>query len=114
MKIINAYMKYVYIALITALLITLIAFFVRLSKTMKKIAETGEGVSTLSSDLDQTNEKLSAISDSKDSYKFFLSLFAIILIVKETFKYYKSERSLPKSFTKAVLRHNAQISGFRF
>ena len=114
MKIINAYMKYVYIALIAALFITLIAFFIRLSKTMKKITETAEGASSVSSLLNQTNEKLSLISQSKDSYKFFLSLFAIILIIKETFKYYKSEKSLPKSFTKAVLRHNTQISGFKF
>ena len=110
MNIINPYMKYVYIILILALIAALIAFLKSLMKTVRNISDTAQGASSISVHIDQTNEKLSAIRESKDSYKFFLSLLAVFVIIKDTFKYAKSEKSLSKSFRKAFMRHTASLT----
>ena len=113
MKIINPYMKYVYIVLILGLVAALIAFLKSLMKTIRNISDTAQGASSVSVHIGQTNEKLSAIKESGDSYKFFLSLLAIFVIIKETFKYAKSEKSLSKSFRKAFMRHTASFTKIR-
>lgn len=114
MKTVNQFMPYVYGLLIIVLIGTLIAFFVRLSKTMKKVAETLQGTQGMSEKLEKMNESVVKIQASKESWTFFAAIFAISVIIKETFKYYRSERSLSKSFAKALKRHASVVTKLRF
>ncbi len=114
MKTINRFMPYIYGVLIIGILIALIALFIRLSKTLKKAAMMKEVAEVLDREMKEIDMKKEQIARTKDSWTFFVALFGAWFIIKETFKYYKSERSLPKSFTKALMRHSSQISKLRF
>ena len=114
MKTINSFMPYIYGLLIIVLIGTLIAFLIRLSKTMKKIAQTADVAKGIGNNLQKTTDSLDQIKASSDSWSFFAALLGVVFIVKETFKYYRSEKSLPKSFTKAVIRHSGQIKNLNF
>ena len=111
---INHLMKYVYLILVPATVYWLAAFLIRLSKTMKIVSETSENGKKAGTQLAAAGEKASLISKSAGSWKFFLSAFAILIVLKETFKYYRSEKSLSRSFAKAMMRHRSQVAGFRF
>ena len=113
MKIINSYMKYVYILLIGALVIVLITFIRSLVRTIRNISDTAQGAGDIGTQLNLANEKVTAIKESSDSYKFFLSAFAVFIIIKEAFKYSKSEKSFTKSFAKAFMRHSSSIGKIR-
>ena len=114
MKAINSLMPYIYGILIIALIVTFIMLIMRLGKTMKKVALLMEDGDKLNTQFEKINAKTEAIKQSADSWGFFLSLAAVAVIIKETFKYYKSERSLPKSFSKAVIRHAGQLGKLKF
>ena len=113
MKIINSYMKYIYIVLIVALLAAIAALIMRLLETMKKINLIVEDAGSISAQAEKANEKLAFIKSTGDSYKFFLSAIAVYIILNETFKYSKSEGSLTKSFTKAIMRNSSKIGKIR-
>ncbi len=114
METINRYILYLYIPLIIAIIGCIIALLMRVMKTLKEVGHTAELASPIGEHLDHISKATEKIAASKDSWNFFIALFAIFAILKETGKYYKSEHSLSRSFSKAVLRHTSQIKGLRF
>lgn len=114
MDIINNYMKYVYIVLIVVLFITIIAFIVNLVKMMKEIAATADKTTSINTNIEASKSKLDYIKSTEGSWSFFLSLFVIITIIKEAFKYRGKSDSLGKSFTKSCIRHSRELSKIRF
>ena len=114
MKNISRYVYYLYIPLIIGIVIALIALIVRVSKTLKKVGLTLQKTEPLNESLQKMNGSLEQIRKSKGNWTFFLSIFAVIAILKETAKYYRSEKSVSKSFTKALMRHGTQVRNLRF
>ena len=114
METVNRYILYLYIPLGIAILGCIIALLLRVAKTLKEANHTAELARPISEHLNHINETTKKIAATKESWSFFIALFAIFAILKETGKYYKSERSLSRSFSKAVLRHTSQIKGLRF
>ena len=114
MDIINNYMKYVYIVLIVVLFITIIAFIVNLVKMMKEIAATADKTVNINTNIESSKSKLDYIKSTEGSWSFFMSLFVIITIIKETFKYKRRSDSLSKSFARSCIRHSSQITKIRF
>lgn len=114
MDIINNYMKYVYIVLIVVLFITIIAFIVNLVKMMKEIAATADKAVNINTNIEASKSKLDYIKSTEGSWSFFMSLFVIITIIKETFKYKRRSDSLSKSFARSCIRHSSQITKIRF
>lgn len=107
-------MKYVFIVIIIALVIALIAMFVVLGKLMKKLAITNSKVEKLNTNINEAKQKKEAISKTKDSWSFFASIFIIISVLKETMNDYKDtkkrKRNIAKSFTKTCAKNISKIS----
>ena len=106
---INRYIVFLYVFLISAIIALLADLIIHLIKTMKYANQTGDGINKISEDIDQTSKKLETISASKDSWSFFLAVYGIYLILKETLKYRKSERSVSRSFAKACVKQFTRV-----
>ena len=113
MKTVNHLIGILNIVLGAGALAAALAFLLRLKKTVK-------GMEPLSGSMDAMNAQLSAVSRktgkiraSADSFKFFASLYIIFVVVKETLKSWRNERSLPGSFAGAYMRHSKQIRKIR-
>ena len=110
MEIVNSYIKYLYILLIVivvVLVIRLLLALAKMSKSIKVIADDGNHVNE---NVNHMNTSLESIRKSEDSWIFFTSIYAIFVVLRETLKYRKSEKSLSRSFAKSVTRHAGQIS----
>jgi len=114
MDIINSYMKYVYILLIAVLLVTVIVFIINLVKMMKEIALTADKTTGITSTVESSKSKIDYIKNTENSWSFFISLFVVMTIIKETFKYKRRNDSLSRSFARSCIRHSSQITKIRF
>ena len=114
MDVINAYMKYVYVLLGIVLFITVIALLVRLGRLMKRLAETGEMTAGIGDNLKASKEKIDSIRSTAGSFTFFMSLFVILTILREAFRYRGRNDSFGKALTRSCVRHSAQLSRIRF
>ncbi|MBR5341673.1 MAG: hypothetical protein IK151_07095 [Erysipelotrichaceae bacterium] len=112
MKIINRYIIFVYVILIAAVVVMFVDFLIHLGNTIKNINALNDGLNTMNNDLNSANEKIAHIKDTGKSWSFFGALFAVYMIIKETLKYRKSEKSISKSLAKACLRHSTQLRSF--
>ena len=111
---INRIVLYLYIPLLVGIVAALIVLLLRVFRMIGSLVQTIERTKPVSDHLERMNATIDRISASAGSYKFFLSLAAVFIIIKETVKYWRSEKSISKSFAKAVLRHNSQIRGLKF
>lgn len=114
MKTVNFYMRYVYILLGVVLIGVIIVLLVRLSKLMKSVSSTVDRTGNIMKNLEADKEKIDAIQKSKDSWTFFLSLYAIFVVLKEAFRNRKREDSFAKSLAHSGVRHAKQLSKIRF
>ena len=107
-------MKNVFIVIIVAIFITLIVLFIVLGRLMKKLATTNEKVNKLNSNLEEANKKKETITKTKESWKFFASIYIIVTVLKETMDDYKSskkrKRSIAKSLSKTCAKNISRIS----
>ena len=113
MKTVNLIIGILDILLGAGALIALIAFLLRLKKTAKAVEPLTDSLNVMNVELNAAKAKTARIKASAPSYKFFASLYIILIIIKETLKSWKNDRSLPGSFTRAYLRHSRQISKIR-
>lgn len=114
MKVINQYIIFVYIFLISAIIVLffdLLYHLIRLMKTTVK--DTADKINVVADDVQRMNDTTDRIAKTGESWTFFLSVYAVYLIVRETIKYYRSERSLSRSFAKAAIRHSGQLGKIR-
>lgn len=114
MKVINKYIIFVYVVLISAIIVLIGDLLIHLIKMMKTtVNETTTKINSVSDNLKKMSDTSEKIKSTANSWTFFLSIYAIYVIFRETLKYWRSERSLTKSFTKACLRHVGQINKIR-
>ena len=111
---VNRIILYLYIPLIIGIIAAVIVLLLRVFRMIGGLAETIDRAAPIAGHLERMNATIEQISQSAQSYKFFLSLAAVFIVIKETVKYWKSEKSISKSFAKALLRHTAQIKGLKF
>lgn len=106
-------MNYVYVIIATALLVTLVIFFVALAKLMKKVAGVNNRINELKENVNEVNEKTKQIEETKDSWRFFISIYTICLVLKQTISDYRStkltKRSITKSFSKTCTKNFSKI-----
>lgn len=107
-------MKIIYIVIYVVLAITLVMFFIQLVKTLKKLTSINESVNSLQNNLDKANKKIEYIQSTEDSWSFFMSLYIILIIIRETFKQKKKGNGLGKSLATSCIRHSSQLSKIRF
>lgn len=110
MKVINSYIKYLYILLGIIIFVLLIKLLTTLSKMNKSINIISNDTNHLNDRVNHLNTTLDNIKKTEQSWLFFTSIYAIFAILRETFKYRKAEHSLSKSFVKSVTRHTKQLS----
>ena len=91
----------------------LIAFVLRIIRSVKAVDPLNESVNTLNTQLSAVKEKTARIKESEDSYRFFASLFIILTIIKEAIRSWRKDGTLPGSFTGAYLRHSRQLKRVR-
>ena len=110
MEILNSYIKYLNILLIVVVVVLVIRLLLALSKMSKSIKVIADDGNHMNQNIDHMNSTLECIKKSEDSWMFFTSIYAIFVVLRETLKYRKSEKSLSRSFAKSVTRHAGQIS----
>lgn len=113
MEMVNRIIMYLYIPLIIGIVAALIVLLVRIIKMIGGLGQTIERAKPISERIENMNASIEKISASAESYKFFLAVAAVFIIIRETLKYWKSEKSISKSFAKALVRHSSQIKGLR-
>lgn len=104
----NKTYTYIYAIVITLILILLVIFFIRLKKLMKKIVLLNDGVGVAKDNLDAIKDKTNQIEKSKESYKFFISIYVVFTIIKETISNLKDNK-IAKAFTLACLANAKSI-----
>jgi hypothetical protein len=110
MKVINQYIVFVYVVLISAIVVLIGDLLIHLIKMMKTtVNDTVAKINNVSDGIKKMSDTAGSIKDSGDGWSFFLSASAIYIILKETLKYAVSEKSLSKSFAKACIRHSGSI-----
>ena len=114
MKTVNAYIRYIYILLGIALAGVIIALLIRLGKLMRSVSSTVDRTGNITKNLEADKEKIAVIQRSKDSWTFFLSLYAIFVVLKEAIRNRKREDSFVKSLTYSGVKHAKQLSKIRF
>ena len=114
MKAINQYIVFVYVVLISAIIVLLGDLLIHLIKMMKTtVNDTATKIDKISGGLDKMSKTCDRIKSSADSWTFFLAVYAVYAVLKETLKYWGSEKSLSKSFAKACIRHAGSINKIR-
>lgn len=107
-------MKYVFIVIIVAIVISLIALFMALDKLMKKLAVTVNKATKLNENIEEVNSKKEEISKTKESWKFFTRIYIVLTILKEVMDDYKDakkkKRNFAKSFSKTCVRNVSRIN----
>ena len=113
MKTVNHIIVILDIVLGAAAIAALIAFLLRIRRSRKAMAPLNESIDTLNGQLSTVKEKTARIKESEDSYRFFASLFIVLTIIKEAFRSWRKNGTLPGSFTGAYLRHSKQLNRVR-
>lgn len=114
MEMVNRIVLYLYIPLIIGVVAAAVVLLLRVFRMIGGLADTIDCAKPVADHLERMSTTIEKISQSAQSYKFFLSLAAVFIIIRETIKYWKSEKSISRSFAKAVLRHTSQIRDLRF
>ena len=114
MSMINQYVKYVNIGLAVIAVIVLLVLLIKLLKLKPTVGIIADDTGKLTKNLDGIDNTLTTIKATEKSWVFFSSLYVIFVIIKETFKYAKANKSISKSLTKSVTRHAKQLSSIRF
>ena len=109
----NSFIKYLYIPIIITLIAVLFILFANLAKLMKKVAITNDSANILRENINEVKEKTKQIEQTRDSWRFFISIFIVFTIIKETIIDYKNtsklKRTFSKSFTKTCVRNVSKI-----
>ena len=113
MKTVNHLIGILNILLAAGAIIALIALLLRVRKTLKAADPLNESLGIMNTRLEVVKEKTGKIKASADSFKFFASLYIILVVIKETVKSWSHDRSLPGSFASAYVRHSKQIRKIR-
>ena len=113
MKTVNHLIGILDILLGAGALAALIAFLMRLRKTAKAAEPLTGRLNVMNGELNAVRSKTGKIRASAPSFKFFASLYIVLVIIKETLKSWRNDKSLPGSFTNAYLRHSRQIRKIR-
>ena len=113
MGIIRQYIVYVDYGLAALAGILFIGLLIRTGKMKSTTDIIGEDSKVLGRDLRHMNETIDSIRATEDSWKFFASLYIIFVVIKETLRYRRSDRSISKSFTRSVARHAKELSSIK-
>ena len=110
----NQITKYIYIPIIVVLIIVFIIFIKKLASLMKNAAGINNKIDNLNSNLVIASNKKQEIEKSKDSYKFFFTIYVVLSVLRSVFKDYKhtskAKRSIVGSFTKTCIKNSSKLS----
>ena len=105
-----------YITIYVILSVIIVCFLVKLLLSLKKmmlqVEGVSEGVGRISDNVDSLENKLAVIRSTADSWKFFVALYIILRIIKETLRYARKD-GLGKSFSKACVRNIRKVSSIK-
>ncbi len=111
---IGHYIGYLNIGLAAAAAVLTVVLLVKAGRLKGPAAFVSEDTKILGRDLEHMNDTLEKIRATKDSWLFFASLYAVIAIIRETFRYRRSDRTISRSFARSVARHAKELSSIRF
>lgn len=95
----NSTFKYIYIILIIAIVIELIYLVTRLMVLKKELDKLGIELESVEQNLNKVKVHLEAIEETKDSWKFFLSLYLILSIFKMATKEFRKSKKANKNIS---------------
>ena len=98
----NIAFKYIYIILIAVIVIELIYLITRLFALKKELDKLGIELESIENNLNEVKEHMETIGKTKDSWKFFLSLYLILSILKMTKKEYRKSKNPDKTYLKTL------------
>ena len=93
----NDIFKYIYIILIIAIAIELVYLITKLTSLKKELDKLGIELDSIEKNLDKVKAHLKAIEETKDSWKFFLSLYLILSIIKMAAKEFRKSKKANKN-----------------
>lgn len=106
--------KYLYIFIISLIIILLIIVFIKLKKLMKKIVILNENSNKINESINRINDKTQEINKSKESIKFFISIYVVFTIIKQTIvNLKKNNNKIAKAFALACLSNASNIKKMR-
>ena len=106
------YLKYIYIALIITIAIILIVLFSKLKQLMIKCAGLSNNIDSLKENADITSTKIQGVKKSKESWQFFINIWIILTVLKETIKLFKkfTNEGIKKAFVVACAKNAIKIT----
>lgn len=107
----NEYLKYIYVALVLAIIIIVIVLFVRLKNLMIKLSKTKDKCSNIVNDVDTVKNKTQEIKDTKNSWQFFINIYVVFFILKQTIKEFKKMKKtgMKAAFALTCINNAAKI-----
>ena len=94
----------IYILLVIIIIIELLLLFSRLSILKKELDKTGIELESIENNLDKVKASLTAIEETKNSWKFLLSILLILSIFRMAKKDYKKNKNTNKSYLSSLAK----------
>ena len=100
----NKTIRYIYIILIIVIVIELIFLLSRLLILKKELDKLDIELESVEQNLNKVKEHMEAIEKTKDSWKFFLSIYLILSIFKLATKDYKKTNKANRSYVNSLAK----------
>lgn len=100
----NKTIKYIYIVLIIVIVIELVLLVARLLVLKKELDKLGIELESIEKNLDKVKEHMEAIKETKNSWRFFLSLYLILSIFKMATKEYRKNKKDNKTYINSLAK----------
>jgi len=113
MGIINNYIKYLYYLLIIIIVVLVNILLFKVFKITDNVSGMNTNITKITDNINKDKEKAEYLKSTAKSWKFFISIYAILVVISETFKYRKRYKSFTRSFSHSLARHSRQLRNFR-
>ena len=109
MEMIHEYAKYIYAILIVLNIGILILLLAKLSKVFKTLGSYQPELVSISSNLDEIEQKSHKISETAEAFRFFMTIIGMSRIAHQFNRNYKKNNSLTKSIAKTTVTNSKVV-----
>lgn len=100
----NSIFKNIYIALIIIIVLELIYLFYKLLNLKKELNKLNVEIESIENNLEKIKVQLESIGETKDSWKFFLSLYLLLSVFKMANKDYRKSKKPNKTYLASLAK----------
>ena len=113
MGMINQYIKYLYYLLLIIIIVLINIIMLKIFTISDDLEAMNSNITNISKNINADKDKTTSIKNTVNSWKFFISIYAIMVVIRETFKYRKRYKSLSRSLSASLVRHSRQLRSLR-